>query len=149
VASFLVRATRWRDFEVTIAEVRAQMREALRAFDRREMSVPLLLAELAPRLVGRRLLGACVRLLKRRRRLAQVTVHYSNLGAVDVLNRHGDRARLEGLAFFTPALGPYVGCVGLDGRLSLGLTYPRSEIDAAAVRGALADFDRKLAELTG
>jgi hypothetical protein len=149
VASFLVRATRWRDLEATVAEVREQMRGALEAFERREMSVPLLLAELAPRLVGRRLLGWCVRLLKRRGRLAQVTVHCSNLGDVELLNRHGDRARAEGLAFFTPALGPYVGCVGLGDRLSLGVTYPRSEIEETVMKAVLADFDRKLAELTG
>jgi hypothetical protein len=149
VASFLVRATRWDDLEATVSEVRAQMREALQGFEHREMSLPLLLAELTPRLIGRRLLGWYVRALKRRGRLEQVTLHYSNLGDVDLLNGHGDRAQADALAFFTPALGPYVGCVGLGGRLYLGVTYPRSEVDEAIIERLLADFDGKLAALTG
>jgi hypothetical protein len=148
VASFLVRATGWNQLEATVAELRAQLREVIGRFERKEMSVPLLLAELAPRLLGRRLLAWCVRALKRRARLAQVTLHYSNLGDVDLLNRHGARARAGSLAFFTPALGPYVGCVGLAGRLSLGVSYPRAEIGGSVIDDVLSDFDSHLRALT-
>ena len=149
VASFLVRVTRADDLEAALAEVHARMREVLGRFERREMGVPLLLAELAPRLLGRRLLGWCVRALKRRGRLAQVTVHCSNLGDADLLNGHGATARADALAFVTPALGPYVGSVGLGGRMYLGVTYPRAEIDETVIDGALADFERGLRALTG
>ena len=111
------------------------------------MGYPLLLAEVAPWLLGRRLLGWCVRQLKRRGRLQPVTVHFSNLGNVDALNRHGTRAQLAEHAFFTPALGPYVGCVGLGGRLYLGITYPRSEVDGIVIDRALHSFDRALEDL--
>jgi hypothetical protein len=148
VASVLVRATKWNQLDATVAELRAQLREVLGRLERKEMSVPLLLAELAPRLLGRRLLGWCVRALKRRARLAQVTLHCSNLGDVDLLNRHGVRARAASLVFFTPALGPYVGCVGLAGRLSLGVSYPRAEIDGGVIDDVLSDFDGNLRALT-
>jgi hypothetical protein len=147
VASVVVHLTNNGDREVAVASARAQLREARRRFEAREMSYPLLRAELAPRLLGRRLYGACARWFKRRGFLQDVTLHISNLGSVDRLNRHGDRAQAGALAFFTPALGPYVGCVGLGGCLYLGVSYPRSEVDEAAIKQALIDFDRQLAAL--
>ena len=50
VASFLVHLTRWRDLTTTITDVRAQVRDYVGRFERKEMSYPLLTAELAPRL---------------------------------------------------------------------------------------------------
>jgi hypothetical protein len=149
VASLVVHLTNNGDREVAVASARAQLREARRRFEAREMSYPLLHAELAPRLLGRRLYGACARWFKRRGWLQDVTLHISNLGSVDRLNRHGDRAQASALAFFTPALGPYVGCVGLGGRLYLGVSYPRAEVDETAIKQALADFDAQLAALCG
>ena len=105
VASFLVRLTEWADIDASTDQARAQMR-GLGRFERREMGYPLLLAELAPWLLGRRLLGWCVRQLKRRGRLQPVTVHFSNLGNVDALNRHGTRAQLAEHASSPPRSAP-------------------------------------------
>jgi NRPS condensation-like uncharacterized protein len=146
VASFLVHLTRWRDLDGTIADVRAQLREQVKRFSAHEMSYPFLLAELTHWLLGRTGLARAVRILKRRGRLQPITFHYSNLGSVDALNAAGGRAQLAALHFFTPAIGPYVGCVGLADRLSLGITYPASEIDGAVIDRILVTFDALLAD---
>ncbi|HEY0709289.1 MAG TPA: hypothetical protein VGG33_20935, partial [Polyangia bacterium] len=145
VASFLVQLPQWNDFAETLRDVRTQIRDWRTRFADRLMSTPLLLAELTPRLLGRRLLARAATALKRRGRLAPVTFHFSNLGSVDALNRLGPHARLDSLHFFTPAVGPYVGCIGLNDRLCLAVTYPAWEISDTEVDAVLASFDSHIA----
>jgi NRPS condensation-like uncharacterized protein len=147
VASFMVHISRWDDLEGAISDVRAQVRERLARFERKEMSYPLLMAELPPLLLGRRLLGRAAAALKRRGKLQPITFHYSSLGSVDGLNGQGDRAQVAELNFFTLAVGPYIGCVGMGNRLHLGITYPRREISDQAMAEILTDFDQRLARL--
>lgn len=145
VASFVVSLPRWRELTTTIAEVRAQIRDNVGRFERKEMSFPLIAAELTPRLLGRALLGRAAQALKRRGRLQPVTFHYSNLGNLESLNRFGARAQLDQLTTFGPAVGPFFCSGGLADRLSLGITYPAAEIDEVEIDEVLKSAERALA----
>jgi NRPS condensation-like uncharacterized protein len=145
VASFVIDLPGGDDFTTLLGQAHAQVRDWIMRFADQLLSYPLLVAALTPRLLGRKLLGRAALALKQRGRLEPITFHLSNLGNVDALNSFGPHARLSHLHFFTPAVGPYIGCVGLEDRLFIALTYATDELNDSQVDALLAHVDSTLA----
>ena len=143
VASFMMHLTRWDEIGVIVTDIREQLRKNLERFERKEMSYPLVMGEIASR-IGRKIFRWTALAMKRRGLLPKATFHYSTLGSIDILNSHGARAQLDEVTGFVPTLVPFITSWWIGDTLCLTCSYPRHEIDGAAVDRMFADFDAAL-----
>ncbi len=146
VATFLVPLTRFGSIAELAREAEEGMREGIAAFERREMSYPLLLQELATYL-GPSFFRLGARVGKRFGWVPANTCHYSNLGDVDSLNRHGERSKLVEFTAIAPNVCPFFTTQGMNGQVFLAASFQRDELSDEDADALVGDVERTLVAL--
>ncbi len=147
VGTFLVPLAPHDPMESVAREAEAGMRDGIAAFERHEMSYPLLQQELAS-LLGPTFFSVGARVGKRLGLVPVNTCHYSNLGDIQALNRHGGTkvAEFYGTA---PNVCPFITTMGLGDRVSLAASFDRGEISDLDADVFMDAVGRAIVELVG
>lgn len=143
VASFMMHLKRWDDIRAIAADIHTQLRDNIQRFERKDVSYPLLMGEIASR-VGRKILRSAALAMKRSGKMPKATFHYSTLGSMDILNSHGSRAQIDEVAGFVSTLVPFITSWWIGDKPCLTCSYPSHEIDGATIAQVFADFDEIL-----
>ncbi len=125
-----------------LEEIKAQLNRFREQAQNKEIIFPWILEELQM-LVGRKNFSRGIRAAKKRG-LVPITCQYSNLGNLDGLNAHGEKAQVCEAFPTTPHGVLFFVLATIEGRVNINLTYPEAEFNHNEVESIIQSFEEEL-----
>jgi len=127
-----------------IDEIRAQSANMIAILKNRDALFGLIVDTLMMGL-GRKIYSGMARRLKEKGILAK-TAAFSNVGNVDHLNSHGDRAKVLEYVATTNSHGLFMAFFTMNNRIRFGITYQEAEFSRDDIKGLMEKYDAVLVE---
>jgi len=134
------------DRKLLVSEVNTKLRRRVSKFRNKEVVFPMLVHKLST-IVGKKNYGRAIRITKRRGEFLPMTCAFSNLGNLDNLNSHGEKAQVCEAIATVAAPNLFISTSVLDGKINTIFSFPEAEFTQKEVGKIIQSFEHELGEL--
>jgi NRPS condensation-like uncharacterized protein len=132
----------WEKPEKIVEEVKTQMSSIVTNIKNKDLVAGFLVESLS-RFIGKKQFARVIRMIKHNGLLAK-TATFANLGTLDYLNSHGDKAQICFANGSTTSHGLFIDMTTLGDKVTLAVTYQESEFTNDEIKAFLELFEDML-----